>query len=137
MLFRSFGSDHAIGKGNPELNRLGHRGRTAGQQEVIVIAEDANWVKPADELEGLIHMAVVTNQIAEANDRIGRSQIIFDREQRRKVGMNITDDCYAHIQQRGRELNRLKKTVADTRSSGALLRSRHPNSNLLQDHFDR
>ena len=96
----------------------------------------SDWQRTG-ELEGLVHMAVVTNQIAEANDGIGGSQIVFDRKQPRKVGMNVTDDCYAHIQQRGRELNRLKKTVADTRSSGALLRSRHPNSNLLQDHFDR
>src|SRR5438128_1041874 len=109
-----FGSDHAIGKGNPELNGLGHRGRAASQQKVIVIAEDANWIKSADELEGLVHMAVVTNQIAEANDGIGGSQIVFDRKQPRKVCMNVTDDCYAHIQQRGRESNRLKKIVADT-----------------------
>ena len=90
------------GKLDAESNRWRLVLRAAMQNKVVVVAEDTVRYMLAHPVHRFVDLAVVAEQITEADDGISLRDIIGDRFQRLVVGVKVTNDGHFHTQGQAR-----------------------------------
>src|ERR1035441_8567391 len=88
------------GKLDAESNRWRHALRAAVEDEGVVVAEDTVCHMLTHPVHRFVDLAVVAEQIAEAEDGVGLCEVVGDRLECFIVGVKVTDDGYFHAQRR-------------------------------------